>query len=165
MVKSMMTPKRMHESEIWLYKGISTNYVDTHAQISAPQQARLLYNVTGCLLQSTLRYIFFWCTTNAHTQLSIVLHRRHTEQSTYQSGLRRPNCNNGTTGDGEEYLRCQRRLEMKRMNAKHVREQEHHKRTILKMIQNEFFKQKKITFWDGDKDNNDGKRTLRSVPL
>ncbi len=56
-------------------------------------------------------------------------------------------------GDGEEYLWRQQQLEMKRMNTKHVREQEHHKHTILNTTQNQFFEQKKITFWDGDKDN------------
>ena len=59
------------------YKGISTNYVATHAQISAPHQATLLYNVTGCLLWSMLRYHIFWvhnqCThpiVNSATQTS-----------------------------------------------------------------------------------------------
>ena len=55
--------------------------------------------------------------------------------------------------DGEEYLRRQWRLKMKRMNANHVREKEHHKHTILKTTWNQFFEQMKITFWDGDKDN------------
>ena len=63
-------------------------------------------------------------------------------------------------GDGKEYVRHQQRLEMKRMNAKHVREQEHHKHTILKMGQNQFFKQKKITFWDGDKDNGEWQKDV-----
>ena len=55
--------------------------------------------------------------------------------------------------DGKKYLQRQQQLEMKRMNVKHVREQEHHKRTIFKTTRNQSFKQKKITFWDGDKDN------------
>ncbi len=63
-------------------------------------------------------------------------------------------------GVGEEYLRRQQRLEMKRMNAKHVREQEHHEHTILTTIQNQFFKQKKITFWDGDKDNGEWRKDV-----
>ena len=46
------------------------------------------------------------------------------------------------------------------MNAKHVREQEHHKRTILKTNRNQFFKQKKITFWDGDKDNGEWRKDV-----
>ena len=49
---------------------------------------------------------------------------------------------------------------MKWMNAKHVREQEHHKRTILKTTRNPFFKQKKITFWDGDKDNGEWQKEV-----
>ncbi len=57
-------------------------------------------------------------------------------------------------------MRRQQPLEMKRMNAKHVREQEHHKRTNLKMTQNKFFKQKNITFWDGDKDNGEWRKDV-----
>jgi hypothetical protein len=44
------------------------------------------------------------------------------------------------------------------MNVKHAREQEHHKRTILKMIRDQFFEQKKITFLDGDKDNGEWRK-------
>ena len=46
------------------------------------------------------------------------------------------------------------------MNAKHVREEEHHKHTILKTTWNQFFKQKKITFWDGDKDNSEWQKDV-----
>ena len=46
------------------------------------------------------------------------------------------------------------------MNAKHVREQEHHKCTILKTTWNQFFEQKKITFWDGDKDNGEWQKDV-----
>ena len=46
------------------------------------------------------------------------------------------------------------------MNAKHVREQEHHKRTILKTTRNQFFEQKKITFWDGDKDDGEWRKDV-----
>ncbi len=46
------------------------------------------------------------------------------------------------------------------MNAKHVREQEHHKHTILKTTQNQFFKQKKITFCNGDKDNGEWQKDV-----
>ena len=46
------------------------------------------------------------------------------------------------------------------MNAKHVREQEHHMRTILKMTWNQFFKQKKITFWYGNKDNGEWQKVV-----
>ena len=63
-------------------------------------------------------------------------------------------------GDGEEYLQHQQQLEMKRINTKHVREQEHHKRTIIKMIRNQFFKQKKITFWDGDNNNSEWQKDI-----
>ncbi len=63
-------------------------------------------------------------------------------------------------GDDEEYLQRQQQLEMKRMNAKHVREQEHHKHTILKTAWNQFFEQKKITFWDGDNDNGEWRKDV-----
>ena len=46
------------------------------------------------------------------------------------------------------------------MNMKHAREQEHHKRTILKTTRDQFFKQKKITFWDGDKDNGEWRKDV-----
>ena len=46
------------------------------------------------------------------------------------------------------------------MNVKHAREQEHHKRTILKTTRDQFFKQKKITFWDGDKDNGEWRKDV-----
>ena len=46
------------------------------------------------------------------------------------------------------------------MNTKHVREQEHYKHTILKTAWNQFFKQKKITFWDGDKDNGEWRKDV-----
>ena len=41
-----------------------------------------------------------------------------------------------------------------------VSEQEHHKHTILKTTRNQFFEQKKITFWDGDKDNGEWRKDV-----
>jgi hypothetical protein len=46
------------------------------------------------------------------------------------------------------------------MNMKHAREQDHHNRTILKMTRDQFFEQKKITFWDGDKDSGEWRKDV-----